>query len=100
MSLETPLNLWTLPRQLCGKAKTARSWALPRSQSESRMREIRTSGSMSGERKRSVCQSAPSHRASPRLYTPVRAGQSGLWLWIPGSGFAGPGMTGTSEVNS
>jgi len=85
MSLETPLNLWTLPRQLCGKAKTARSWALPRSQSESRMREIRTSGSMSGERKRSVCQSAPSHRASPRLYTTGGTEARGPGSWIPGS---------------
>ena len=32
------------------------------------MREIRTSGSMSGERKRSDGRMAPSHRASPRLY--------------------------------
>ncbi len=32
------------------------------------MREIRTSGSMSGERKRSDGLSAPSNRASPRLY--------------------------------
>ena len=32
------------------------------------MREIRTSGSMSGERKRSDGHMAPSNRASPRLY--------------------------------
>jgi hypothetical protein len=32
------------------------------------MREICTSGSMSGEWKRSVGRKAPSHRASPRLY--------------------------------
>jgi hypothetical protein len=33
------------------------------------MREIRTSGSMSGERKRNDGCMAPSHRASPRLYS-------------------------------
>jgi hypothetical protein len=38
--------------------------SLPRSQSESRMREIRTSGLMSGEGKRTAVR----HRASPRLY--------------------------------
>jgi hypothetical protein len=32
------------------------------------MREIRTSGSMSGERKRSDGLTAPSNRAAPRLY--------------------------------
>jgi hypothetical protein len=34
------------------------------------MRENRTSGSMSGERKRSDGHRAPCHRASPRLYSP------------------------------
>jgi hypothetical protein len=37
----------------------------------------------------------PGRRAapSPESITPVDAYRSGQWLWIPGSGFAGPGMT-------
>jgi hypothetical protein len=38
------------------------------------VREIRTLRSMSGDGKRGVCQSAPSHRAHPRLYQQIRDG--------------------------
>jgi hypothetical protein len=30
---------------------------------------------------------------NPESTTPVCAYEPRLWLWIPGSGFAGPGMT-------
>ena len=46
------------------------------------MRENRTSGSMSGEGKRSVGRMAPSNRASPRLYP------YGTSVYLPGSSSA------------
>ena len=57
------------------------------------MREIRTSGSMSGDGKRD--QYAPgvqSTRARPRLYP--RAGRSEGGLFMRGKGVNGPGLLG------
>jgi hypothetical protein len=37
---------------------------------------------------------ARAQRGTPESITPVDAYHSSQWLWIPGSGFAGPGMMG------
>jgi hypothetical protein len=61
-----------LPSLAASAARTERSappCAARGSQSESRMREIRTSGLMSGDGKRSVAPQGPSYRARPRLYS-------------------------------
>jgi hypothetical protein len=55
-SLQTPTTIRSRSSKLYGEAKAARivvAVGLPRSLSESRMRQIRTSGLMSGEGKRS-----------------------------------------------